>query len=518
MKTRIVLLIAVALFFSANVHAQCQAVNASLLATGQLDWGAMSTQDDGSGVWTYNSSFGAKGSKQGGHTGYLLTPAYDFAGAQSVTVSFQHTHRYAGSPETEYKLYVTDNFQGSFGSSSWTELPIYPYATNNDWTFVSVTIDVPLPLVGSNTVFAFEYISTATTYGTWEIKNLEIESTCPSITPPGPTPTDSPVPLPAIGNGRLKVCAQNLRNYYYNYSDNDRPDYSDHAGFARKTRLIVDAMMWANADIYAFCEVEAMPIVLRQLADSMNARVEGSPYAAVSDFIEVPSSVRTNNIKSGFIYRTDKVQTYGNNNAGSTSVYYRETMRIQVFKEIASGGCFTVSMNHFKAKDSSADEGNNTRVNNANSLLSALQSYAADPDILILGDLNCEVGEQPITILENAGYSEQLLRFDNNAYSHCWNGGELIDHVMANSSMAAQITGAGVFHICTSCSEWASYNYEHRYSDHDPYLIAIELSEAPSALKNTNESTAVRKVLDNGRLIIILPDGSRYLATGQKVQ
>ena len=276
--------------------------------------------------------------------------------------------------------------------------------------------------------------------------------------------------------------------------------------------------MWANADIYAFCEVEAMPIVLRQLADSMNARVEGSPYAAVSDFIEVPSSVRTNNIKSGFIYRTDKVQTYGNNNAGSTSVYYRETMRIQVFKEIASGGCFTVSMNHFKAKDSSADEGNNTRVNNANSLLSALQSYAADPDILILGDLNCEVGEQPITILENAGYSEQLLRFDNNAYSHCWNGGELIDHVMANSSMAAPITGAGVFHICTSCSEWSSYNYEHRYSDHDPYLIAIELSEAPSALKNTNESTAVRKVLDNGRLIIILPDGSRYLATGQKVQ
>lgn len=518
MKNRILLLLAVTLIVTTNAYASCQAVSANYLATGQTDWGAMSTQDDGSGVWTYNASFGAYAKKQGGHVGYLFTPSFDFTDAQSVTISFQHTHRYGSSPWTEYVLYVTDQFQGTFESSTWTELTINPYATNNDWNFVSVSINVPVNLCGANTVFAFQYTSTVTSYGTWEIKNLKIESTCQSITPPGPTPTDLPVPLPSVGNGRLKVCAQNLRNYYFNFYDNDRPEYSDQAGFALKTQRIVDAMMWVDADIYAFCEVEAMPIVLRQLADSMNARVEGTPYAAVNDFIEVPSSVRTNNIKSGFIYRTDKVQTYGNNNAASTSTYYRETMRIQAFKEISSGGCFTLSMNHFKAKDSSSDEGNGTRVNNANQLLTSLQSNAADPDILILGDLNCEVGEQPITILQNAGYSEQLLRFDNTAFSHCWNGGELIDHVMANSSMATQITGAGVFHICTSCGEWGTYNYGHRYSDHDPYIVAIELNEAPSALNNTKESTVVRKVIDNGRLVIVLPDGSRYSATGQKLQ
>ena len=518
MKTRFLLLFATAFILSTNVHAECTAVSASLLATGQSDWGNMSTQDDGSGVWTYDSRYGAKAQKSGGHEGYLFTPAYNFNDAESVTISFQHTHHYGGNIWTEYKLYVTDNFQGSYNNSSWTELPIDPYATNNDWYFVSVSIDVPVAIVGSNTVFAFRYKSTETEYGTWEIKNLEIESTCPSIIPPGPTPTDCPVPLPSLGTGRLKVCAQNLRNYYYDYMDNDRPDYSDQAGFARKTRLIVDAMMWANADVYAFCEVEAMPIVLQQLADSMNARVEGTPFAAVNDFIEVPSSVRTNNIKSGFIYRTDKVQTYGNNNAASTMNYYRETMRIQAFKEISSGGSFTLSMNHFKAKDSSGDQGESMRISNANNLLSALQYNAADPDILILGDLNCELGEQPITILQNAGYAEQLVRFDNSAFSHCWNGGELIDHAMANASMAAQITGAGVFHICTSCGEWGSYNYDHRYSDHDPYIVAIELNEDPSGLTGTKESTIARKVLDNGRLIIVLPDGSRYLATGQKLQ
>lgn len=520
MKNRILLLLATALICTAHVNATCQAVSASYLATGQADWGDMSTQDDGSGVWHYDSSYGAKAMKSGGHIGYLFTPSLDFTDAESVTVSFQHTHKFAGTPSSELTLWVTSNWQGSFESSNWVELMIDPYAANNNWTFVNVSIDVPVPLTGSNTVFAFKYESTATAYATWEVKNLEIESTCPTVIPPGPgpTPTESPVPLPSVGNGRLKVCAQNLRNYYFNFSDNDRPDYTTQAGFAEKTRKIVDAMMWANADVYAFCEVEAMPIVLQQLADSMNARVEGTPFAAVNDFIEVPSSIRTNNIKSGFIYRTDKVQTYGNNNAASTYTYYRETMRIQAFKEISSGGCFTLSMNHFKAKDSSADAGNGTRVSNANQLLTALQSNAADPDILIMGDLNCEVGEQPITILQNAGYAEQLLRFDNTAFSHCWNGGELIDHVMANSSMASQITGAGVFHICTSCGEWGIYNYDHRYSDHDPYIVAIDLTESPSGLNNTKESTAVRKVMDNGRLAIVLPDGSLYSTTGQKLQ
>ena len=520
MKNRILLLLAIALICTTNVNATCEAVSASLLATGQADWGDMSTQDDGSNVWHYDSSYGAKAMKSGGHTGYLFTPSFDFTDAESVSLSFQHTHKFAGIPSEELTLWVTSNWQGTFESSSWVQLFIDPYAANTNWTFVSVSIDVPVPLTGSNTVFAFKYESTATTYATWEIKNLEIESTCPAVVPPGPgpTPTTSPVPLPNVGNGRLKVCGQNLRNYYYNYSDNDRPDYSTHAGFAEKTRKIVDAMMWVDADIYAFCEVEAMPIVLQQLADSMNARVDGTPYAAVNDFIEVPSSVRTNNIKSGFIYRTDKVQTYGNNNAASTYTYYRETMRIQAFKELASGGRFTLSMNHFKAKDSSDDQGNNMRIANANSLLSALPSNAADPDILIMGDLNCEEGEQPITIIENAGYVEQLLRFDGTSYSHCYNGTQLIDHALANSTMAAQITGAGVYHICTYCGDWGAYNYDNRYSDHDPYVIGITLTESPSALVNTQESTVVRKMLENGRLVIVLQDGSRYSATGLKLQ
>ena len=289
----------------------------------------------------------------------------------------------------------------------------------------------------------------------------------------------APVSIPNVGNARVKVFAQNLQNYYYNYNTG-RGNYTPEE-FREKTRKMVDAMMWIGADIYALCEVEAQPIVLKQLADSMNTRVEGEPFVAVSnDLNDEWDSYYNNNLKSGFIYNKNTVRPIGESYAGTPgSAYYSRTMRIQTFEEIATGQRFTLSMNHFKAKDNSEDQGENKRKENATNLVTQLPIYAQDPDILIMGDLNCEVGEAPLEIIENAGYVEQLLRFNanTNPYSHCYNGGELIDHVYANASMAEQITGAGIFHISTSCGASAYSNYNYRYSDHDPYVVGLNLEK-----------------------------------------
>lgn len=280
-----------------------------------------------------------------------------------------------------------------------------------------------------------------------------------------------------IATGSLRVCAQNLENYYYNYNASSRPSYSDEAGFREKTVKIVNNMLAIDADIYAFCEVEAKPIVLAQLADSMNAHAGvAGRYMAVSDGIDYtipPSS--DNQIKSGFIYRTDKVATYGSNtSAVYGNGYYAHTMRIQAFKQLSNNEKFVVSMNHFKAKDNSVDAGESIRLGNANNLVSALDGVSSDPDILILGDLNCQVGEEPMNIIINAGYEEQLLKFDANAYSHCYGGGELIDHVLANSSMADQIVKAYVKHVSTyRCTPGVTQAMS--YSDHDPYVVEITL-------------------------------------------
>ena len=283
--------------------------------------------------------------------------------------------------------------------------------------------------------------------------------------------------VPDVGNGRLRVLGNNLQNYYYNYNTG-RGNYTD-AERAEKTRKIVIAMLQANADIYAFCEVEAQPIVLQQLADSMNAYAGvAGRYATVEDGIEEEwDATYNNNLKSGFIYRTDKVEPYSSDFPATNVTYYKNVMRIQAWTELSTNERFTLSMNHFKAMSDDASIAK--RVDNANWLVSGLNtsSKVKDPDILIMGDLNAQMSEECISIIQNAGFTEQLLAYDANTYTYCYQGSEeLIDHVFANSTMASQITGAAVWHYNTTCG--GTSNSANRYSDHDPYLVAINLGGA----------------------------------------
>lgn len=312
--------------------------------------------------------------------------------------------------------------------------------------------------------------------------------------------------------GRLRVCAQNMQNYYINYDnyESSRANYNA-AAFAQKTQRIVDAFLLMNADIYALCEVEACSEVLKQLADSLNKRAGMRRYAAVSDGIYEAWDARyDNNLKSGFIYRRDRVSPYQSNIAATTATYYKNTMRIQAFEERSSGERLVVSMNHFKAKTSSDSE--SKQQTNAENLIKALKKSLGDPDILILGDLNCETGDAPIEYIRKAGYSEQLLRFDPNAYSHCYGGvGNLIDHALANQSMSEQIVYTQVYHICTIyCGD--GNNRSTSYSDHDPYVVDINLGEYVPWTED------VDRIQESGfRIQKILRDGQIYIVRGEKV-
>lgn len=494
-------------------YADCSPVNATYLASG-LD----NCTVDNSTIWTWNSYNYAKATafKTGlePSEAHLFTPELNLMDSKAVTFSFTHVHRYCDSPSEELTLWVTPDFQGSYEASTWYQLTINPYADQSDWKpWLYVSVNVPAAYVGSKTVFAFKYQWTSSSTGTWELKNVNIQSECAN------GETVSPVSLPDIGDGRLRIFAQNLQNYYYNLNTG-RGNYTEEE-FREKTRKIVDAMMWSDADIYALCEVEAQPIVLAQLADSMNRRVEGEPFVPVYDGIAEPwSSDKDYNIKSGFIYNKNTVKEVGSSYGGTAGYgYYSHTMRIQTFEEIATGERFTLSMNHFKAKDSSSDKGNGTRVTNATNLVNRLPQFALDPDLLILGDLNCEVGEEPLTIIQNAGYEEQLLKYNTDPFSHCYNGGELIDHVFANATMSGQITGAGVYHLCTYCSPESSQNYNYRYSDHDPCLVGLKLGKGSGeGWQQTELEQRAQKTIENGQLLITLPDGSCYNGFGIRIR
>lgn len=276
--------------------------------------------------------------------------------------------------------------------------------------------------------------------------------------------------LPNVGNGRIVVCGQNAYNYFVVDLDNGRSSYSTVSGLEDRTQRMVKSLRYMDADIYAFNELENNgDSVLSYLTIAMNNAAGKVIYAYVKD--NCTKGNDSEQIKSGFVYRLDKVKPYGTNTATTSRSYYRNTMRYQAWEELLSGERFVLSVNHFKAK-SGEDNGEQMRMNNASDLVSGLKKITIDPDILIVGDLNCTISEDPLQYLLNADYTEQLLRFSSSAYSYIYKGAQqLIDHVFANASMATQITGAGVYHVNTSQS-WSSAS---KYSDHDPYLVGLNL-------------------------------------------
>lgn len=321
--------------------------------------------------------------------------------------------------------------------------------------------------------------------------------------------------FPNIGNARIIVLANNLQNYYINYDESDRPSYDDEQGLTVKTQRIVSMMIASNADIFAFCEVEAKPVSLDYLVNEINTQLGSEVYGSVYDGMNIATDSYDNAIKSGFIYRIATVEPYESDYAATNVTYYKQVMRIQAWTEKATGERFTLSMNHFKAK--SDDASRNRRVDNANWLVNGLNSSSKvkDPDILIMGDLNAQMDEACISVIENAGYEEQLIHYDANSYSYVYKGSrELIDHAFANSTMASQITGAAVWHTNTSLS------YNARYSDHDAVVVGLRLGNGPAEdinqLPLQGAGGPAYKEIRHGQIIIIR-GGVEYTITGQRL-
>jgi hypothetical protein len=286
----------------------------------------------------------------------------------------------------------------------------------------------------------------------------------------------------------IKVCGQNVQNFFYSL-DRERTqgnsvpisNYNTVAGRTAKLNAIVDALSVYQADIYAFNEVECCAESLELLAQKMSSKT-GKNYQPVVDGLSYNLADSPDGaIKSGFIYNVASIEPVGENVStaiGYTHVYPAQ-MRMQTFKSKASGESFTLSMNHFKASTSSDPEYDiNQREGNSIALLKGLDQATLDPDILVMGDLNTEMGELCLNNLVNAGYEEQVLKRDPNAASHWYyNSGSLIDHVFANSTMAAQVTDAHIEYVANPHSTGSKYS---SYSDHDPYLVTLDLQAQPA--------------------------------------
>lgn len=116
-----------------------------------------------------------------------------------------------------------------------------------------------------------------------------------------------------------------------------------------------------------------------------------------------------------------------------------------------------------------------------------------DSDILLVGDLNAYAKEEPIRMLEEAGYTDLAARFlGDKAYSFVFNGQVgTLDYAMANASLNVQVTGTTEWHINADEPDAIDYNLDFgrdatlfdgqtpfRTSDHDPIIVGLTLGRA----------------------------------------
>ncbi len=312
-----------------------------------------------------------------------------------------------------------------------------------------------------------------------------------------------PITHDGIGDYNLKVCGLNVEYYLV---DNWGQGYGadDEAQFLRQRTKLLAALLAIDAHIYGLCEVQQGQLALQDIVNGLNELTGSAKYSFINDGGTSTSTYT----KVGYIYNNQVVATVGDlRNLNSPSPYNRK--KAQAFKLLSNNEKVIISLNHFKAKNCSGatdvnldmGEGcfNADRVAEANAVLSFLEtakSYYSDNDVLIIGDLNSYAKEMPILKLINAGYTNELLRWQaDTAYSYMYNGeAGYLDHALSSPTLTSQVTGATVFHI--NADELNMFEYQnastyqanmYRCSDHDPVIVGLRLGN-PSSVNNTVHS------------------------------
>ena len=130
--------------------------------------------------WTWSSQYncmvmsGRTGNTNYDNEDWLISPAIDMRGFANIDLSFDHAGRYSNDFQRDFTLWVSTDYNGSnFETSTWKKVIIPIYMTGEDFTFFnSGKIDLTEFAENQNVHFAFKYLSTTASTGTWEIKNV----------------------------------------------------------------------------------------------------------------------------------------------------------------------------------------------------------------------------------------------------------------------------------------------------------------------------------------------------------
>lgn len=312
---------------------------------------------------------------------------------------------------------------------------------------------------------------------------------------------------PDVG-GDLKVVSFNALNYFTTLNERGATTEAD---LARQTEKLVNALVELDGDIVGLQEVEnngfGADSATAALVDALNERLGSEVYAYV-DPTDDGAPIGTDAITTGFIYKIDSVDVVNSDflifDDGGQQ---RNRPAIAATFEDNDGERVTVAVNHFKSKggtgtgdDADIGDGqgnfNGVRTDAAEQLTAWLATDplgSGDPDVLIIGDLNAYLQEDPVQAIEAAGYDNLLEQFvgAEDAFSFVFDGQRgALDHALSTSSLTDQITGVAEWHINAEEPGLLGYSTEfndpgfysgtdpYAASDHDPLIVGLNLGGA----------------------------------------
>jgi predicted extracellular nuclease len=346
---------------------------------------------------------------------------------------------------------------------------------------------------------------------------------------------------PDLDLGNLRVASLNVLNYFETIDDGSNicgpaADSScrgadDAEEFGRQKAKIISAIVAMDADIVGLMEIENNGFdddsAIADLVAGINAEMGDGTYSILNP----GAPIGTDAITVAFIYKPAVVTLEGDaailTSANSASddngdALFDDTKNRpslnQQFALVENGETIVISVNHFKSKGSSCGAGdddettgqgscNVTRTRAAQALTTFIASEFPDAAALIIGDLNSYAKEDPISLLEEAGYTNVVNTFGGaEAYSYSFNGllGNL-DHALANESALAKTIDVTEWHINADEPIALDYNTRfksdaqiisfyaadaYRSSDHDPVLVSLQLDAPNVAPTITSANTA----------------------------
>jgi len=332
------------------------------------------------------------------------------------------------------------------------------------------------------------------------------------LQPTGPPTVTRTSPRPASPDevgGDVQVASFNVLNYFTTIDapgavtdTGHDPRGADSAEELERQRAkIVEAILALDAEIVGLMEIEndADDAAVDNLVDALNTAAGEARYAAIEEPDTGGGLFGTDAIKVAMIHQPDAVIPMGDAATSLDEAFANARPPLaQRFLPTGGGQPFSVVVNHFKSKGCGGATGENVdqgdgqgcynadRVEQAEALVELLESLQ-DKEALIIGDLNSYGDEQPIDVLEAAGFVDLVdTRLpEGDQYSYVFQGqAGYLDHALASPRLARQITGVDIWHINADEALFLDYNTEfnpdgfyapdaYRSSDHDPVLIGL---------------------------------------------